>query len=91
MGLVKIAAKAAVASSVHGRVQRRQQQRWAEQDQRTTMSSHAALPPPPPPPPAPAVEASSQIELLERLGALRQSGVLTDEEFEAKKAEILRG
>ncbi|NMD47079.1 MAG: SHOCT domain-containing protein, partial [Propionibacterium sp.] len=29
MGLFKTAAKVAVASSVHGRVQRRQAQRWA--------------------------------------------------------------
>lgn len=32
MGLLSTAAKAAVASSVHGRVQRRQQMRWAHQD-----------------------------------------------------------
>lgn len=32
MGLLKTAAKVAVASSVHGKVQRRQQQRWAAQD-----------------------------------------------------------
>jgi hypothetical protein len=33
MGLLKTAATVAVASSVHGRVQRRQQNRWAAQDQ----------------------------------------------------------
>ena len=33
MGLLKTAAKVAVASSVHGRIQRRQQARWAAQDQ----------------------------------------------------------
>ena len=32
MGLLKTAATVAVASSVHGRVQRRQQNRWAAQD-----------------------------------------------------------
>ena len=35
MGLLKTAATVAVASSVHGRVQRRQQNRWAAQDQAT--------------------------------------------------------
>jgi hypothetical protein len=30
---LKTAVKVAVASSVHGRIQRRQQQRWAQQDQ----------------------------------------------------------
>jgi hypothetical protein len=33
MGLIKTAATVAVASSVHGRIQRRQQARWAAQDQ----------------------------------------------------------
>ncbi|HYB45870.1 MAG TPA: SHOCT domain-containing protein [Streptosporangiaceae bacterium] len=46
MGLLKTAATVAVASSVHGRIQRRQQARWAAQDQ-----AHAA--PAPAPPPAP--------------------------------------
>ena len=41
MGILKTAATVAVASSVHGRIQRRQQQRWAAQDQA------AAAPPPP--------------------------------------------
>ena len=45
MGLLKTAATVAVASSVHGRVQRRQQARWAAQDQ----ASAAAVPAPPPP------------------------------------------
>jgi hypothetical protein len=49
MGLFKTAAKVAVASSVHGRIQRRQQRRWAAQD---------ATPPTAPTPaqPAPAPE-----------------------------------
>jgi hypothetical protein len=47
VGLLKTIGTVAVASSVHGRVQRRQQARWAEQDQA------AAAPPPAPPPPAP--------------------------------------
>jgi len=33
VGLLKTAATVAVASSVHGRIQRRQQARWAAQDQ----------------------------------------------------------
>ena len=45
MGLLKTAATVAVASSVHGRIQRRQQNRWAAQDQ----ASGAAVPAPPPP------------------------------------------
>jgi hypothetical protein len=43
VGLLKTAATVAVASSVHGRIQRRQQARWAAQD------NAAAAPAPPPP------------------------------------------
>jgi hypothetical protein len=44
MGLLKTAATVAVASSVHGRIQRRQQARWAAQNQ-----APADVPTPPPP------------------------------------------
>ncbi|MGD8487193.1 MAG: SHOCT domain-containing protein [Chloroflexota bacterium] len=49
--------------------------------------------PPPPPPPAPAAPAQdpmdAKIAELEKLGKLRDAGVLTEEEFEAQKAQIL--
>ena len=58
MGLLKTAATVAVASSVHGRIQRRQQARWAAQDQAHVAAAPApapqAAPAPPPPYPAPA-------------------------------------
>lgn len=57
MGILKTAATVAVASSVHGRVQRRQQARWAAQDQ---TNAAAAPPPPPPPPPQYAAPAPPQ-------------------------------
>lgn len=87
MGLLKTAAKAAVASSVHGRVQRRQQQRWAAQEQ----AAAAAAPPAPPAPQMPpsAAAVGHQLELLAQLAQLHGAGVLTDTEFEAKKAAIL--
>lgn len=90
MGLLKTAAKVAVASSVHGRVQRRQQERWASQDQVPAAAPAAPVPAPnvaaPPPPNGDLVH---QMELLRQLGELRDAGVLTDAEFEAKKAKIL--
>ena len=58
MGLLKTAAKVAVASSVHGRIQRRQQTRWAAQDQ----ANAAAVPPPPPPYAAPAQPQQAHAE-----------------------------
>lgn len=80
MGLIKTAAKVAVASSVHGRVQRRQQARWAEQDSAppqvmaptTAQDAHAVM-----------------LTQLAQLGELKAAGVLTDAEFQAKKAQIL--
>ena len=41
--------------------------------------------------PAPEPEPDDQIAKLERLGALRASGVLTDEEFEEQKRRVLGG
>ena len=53
-------------------------------------------PPPPPPPGGPAqaarrnrVAPDPQLERLERLAALRDSGALSAEEYEAQKAKIL--
>ena len=90
MGLLKTAATVAVASSVHGRIQRRQQARWTAQDQ----ASAAAVPAPPPPasaatpaqpqqaytepvPPreGPAVQAPAT-DMGERLAQLKQLGEL---------------
>jgi hypothetical protein len=102
MGLLKTAATVAVASSVHGRIQRRQQARWAAQDQT------AAAPPPPypaqpqqayaqpaPPPapaaPAPPADTGDRLAHLKQLGELLQAGVLTQAEFEQEKARILNG
>lgn len=95
MGLLRTASRAAVASSVHGRVQRRQQARWAQQEAHAqTMATQpapppAAVTPPAPPPAASPVDTQQQLELLKQLGQLKDAGVLTDAEFTAKKAEIL--
>ena len=45
---------------------------------------------PPPPPPAPAGGITDDaIEQLKQLGALKEQGILTEEEFVAQKAKIL--
>jgi putative oligomerization/nucleic acid binding protein len=88
VGLLKTAATVAVASSVHGRVQRRQQARWAAQDQANAAAmpapppQHAAPAPPPqayaepvPPPQAPGAAAPSA-GMNERLAQLKQLGEL---------------
>ena len=105
MGLLKTAATVAVASSVHGRIQRRQQQRWAAQDQPNAAAVPAPPPraraprrsrptPSPPPPQAPAAPAqppdmSDRLAQLKQLGELLSAGLLTQAEFEQQKALIL--
>jgi hypothetical protein len=93
MGLLKTAAKVAVASSVHGRVQRRQQSRWAAQDQAAAQAATSASSAPHPPPPAAAATSGNDtnelLAQLKQLGELRDAGVLTDNEFQAQKARIL--
>ncbi|MBF9066900.1 SHOCT domain-containing protein [Streptacidiphilus fuscans] len=87
-GLIGAAARTAVvagtATAVSGNVQRRQAARAQE----------AAPEPvaPAAPAPAPAAPAGDDsLDRLERLAALHNSGVLTDEEFAQEKRKILGG
>lgn len=50
---------------------------------------HGGAPAAPEPAAAPADSPSDYIAELEKLASLRDSGILTDEEFEAKKRQIL--
>ncbi len=84
MSLLRTASRVAVASAVHGKVQRRQQQRWAAQDQAPAPAPDAA-----PAAAAPVIGTDDLITQLERLGQLRDSGVLTEAEFAAQKARLL--
>src|SRR3954464_16070034 len=87
-GLVGTVARTAViagtAQAVGGRVNRRQQARWAGQEQQ----QYEAAPPPAQAAPAPAAPADYTAE-LERLAQLRDQGVITPEDFEAKKKQLL--
>lgn len=88
-GLVGAAARTAVvagtATAVSGRVARRQQAKYAEQD---AAAYQEQGPPPQAAPAAPAGEPSYMAE-LEQLAQLRDQGILTPEEFEAKKKQLL--
>jgi Short C-terminal domain len=92
-GVARTAVIAGTATAVSNRVSRRQANRWAQEDQSAYAEPQYAEPqyaqpqyvqeaPPPPP-------AADPIEQLTKLGQLRDSGVLTEEEFEAQKAKIL--
>jgi hypothetical protein len=99
VGILKTAATVAVASSVHGRIQRRQQQRWAAQDQAAGAAPPPAAQPPPeaaPPPQAapaqaPSIDMSERLAQLSTLSDLKSAGVLTDTEFDEQKARLLNG
>src|SRR5262245_29500194 len=94
-GLVGMAARTAVvagtATAVSGRVARRQANRYAEQDAAYTQQQAAAMgqgmdQAAPQYAPAPAADPTAE---LQQLAALKAQGILTEEEFAAKKAQIL--
>ena len=85
-GIARTAVVAGTATAVSNRVSRRQADRWSQQGQSPYDEPQYQEPPPAAPPPAPAPDP---IEQLRELAALRQEGVLTDEEFAAQKAKIL--
>lgn len=99
-GVARTAVVAGTATAVSGRVSRRQQGRWAAKDQAAqeqaaqeqAPAATEAAPPPPPiqdakPPASPGTR--DMLGQLQQLGELRDSGVLTEAEFEAQKAKIL--
>ena len=105
-GVARTAVVAGTATAVSGRVQRRQAEKYAGRDaqiyadreqayeQQTAPQPAYQQPAPPPatpPPPAPAAGGTDVVAELERLGTLKQQGVLTDEEFQAAKAKVLAG
>ena len=89
-GVARTAVIAGTATTVSNRVSRRQANRWAAQDASAYGGQQQAPPPPPAQaPPPPAAPAADPIAQLKELGELRDSGVLTEAEFEAQKAKIL--
>ena len=84
-GLVRAAATTAVVAGTAGAVRHRQDQRYAAQDQEAYDQQMAAQQ-------AAAQAAPAQPDYaaeLEQLAQLKAQGILTDEEFEAKKKQIL--
>ena len=105
-GMARTAVVAGTASAVSGRVQRRQANKFAEKDAATAAKQQEAYDQqmnqqqpyqqqPVYQEPAPAPQAAGgisdeELQQLKELGALREQGILTDEEFAAQKAKILR-
>ena len=96
--MARTAVIAGTATTVSNRVSRRQANRWAEQDQgspaymASTGTQEQYAPPPQqyaPPPPA-ATSQEDRLDQLKDLAALKEQGVLSEEEFAAEKARILQ-
>jgi hypothetical protein len=83
-GLLRGAARVGVAAGVAGRVQHRQQQRWAAQEQ----EQYEEQAPPAQAAPAAGGQGDYTAE-LEKLAKLRDEGVISPDDFEAKKKQLL--
>ncbi len=106
-GMARTAVVAGTASAVSGRVQRRQASKFAEKDaataakqqeaynqqmsQQEAASQQPVYQQPAPPPPAAGGISNDAIQQLKELGALKEQGILTEQEFAAQKAKILGG
>jgi Short C-terminal domain len=94
-GIGRVAVVAGTATAVSGRVSRRQQGRWAAKDQQQAEAAAPQAEAPPayaPPaeaPPAQGGDMDDMLAQLKELGALKESGVLTEAEFEVQKDKIL--
>jgi hypothetical protein len=91
--VARVAVGSAVMAGTAGVVHHHQQKRYAQQDyepqqemdeQQMEYEQEYA-----PPPPAEPAQEDDVIAQLERLGALKDQGILTEEEFAAQKAKLL--
>ena len=87
-GIVRTAAVAGTATATRNAVNRRQADKnvTAYSDAVDHAQAEQITQAPPPPAPAPEEDVITQ---LERLGALKAQGILTEEEFAAQKAKLL--
>jgi hypothetical protein len=87
-GLVRAAATTAVVAGTAGAIRHRQDQKYAAQDQaayeQQVYEQQQAAPPPAAQPAEPDYVAE-----LERLAQLKAQGIVSEEEFAAKKQQLL--
>jgi hypothetical protein len=97
--MARTAVVAGTATAVSNRVSRRQYNRWAQQGDpyATEPAGYSQAPQQyapqqyaQPAPPAPSQTGPDRIEQLKAVADLKAQGILTDEEFAAEKARILR-
>jgi hypothetical protein len=80
--VARTAVVAGTASAVSGRVHHRQQEKWQAQEQAEYQQAQAAAV-------AAAPQPDNEMDKLQQIADLHAQGILTDEEFAAKKAQIL--
>jgi Short C-terminal domain len=85
-GVARTAVVAGTATAVSNRVSRRQARRWGGDPYGDQQGGYAEPPPQAAPPPP---EEEDPIARLRELAALRDDGILTDEEFAAQKRKLL--
>lgn len=79
-GVARTAVVAGTATAVSNNVSRRQARRWGAEEQ--AQAEPAAQP-------VASSSTDDQMAQLEKLGQLKDQGILTQEEFDAKKKQIL--
>jgi hypothetical protein len=93
-GMARTAAVVGTATATRNAVNRRQADKNAQAYAQAEAAAAPVAPPPQqyapaPPPPAAPVAQEDPITQIERLGALKAQGLITEEEFNAQKAKIL--
>jgi len=88
-GVARTAVVAGTATAVSNRVSRRQARRWGAQEAQPYGYEEPAQPAYAPPPAAAAPPEDDPVARLRELAALRDDGILTDEEFAAEKRKVL--
>ncbi len=83
-GVARVAVVSGTATAVSNRVSRRQASRWSQQDAAQQQYSEQ---PAPPAPAAPAMQ--DEMAEIQQLAQMKEQGILTEEEFAAKKKQIL--
>lgn len=76
--MARTAVVAGTATHVSNNVSRRQARKWSEEDASAQQAAPQAAPP----------QQDVYVE-LEKLGQLKDQGILTQEEFDAKKKQLL--
>jgi hypothetical protein len=83
--MARTAVIAGTATAVSNNVSRRQANRWAAKEQ----EQQAAQPQYQEPAPQPAAPATDPYDELEKLGRLKDQGLITQSEFDSKKRQLL--